>query len=298
MEKIMYPLKNMWITCVPGQNLHKYCQAIDDQGKNYSTIDKLYAPYTGKVVRKYPSECEIWFESIDKVEFADGTIDYATILFAHKDRYDDIKEGVVYKQGEVIYSEGTKAGNKVGGAQRHVHFEICAGKTTGSGWKKSPDGTWNLVKGKKPTDCYFVDNSINVIKTGGLNFKKIEMPKVTQVVERNENIPQIRVIVDNLRVRAGHSTNSSVLGFAQNKGIYNDLEVCKEKDYTWHRIDDGQWVADNGSWLEILSVTDYKKLYESSLNTIKSLKKQISTQNDTINNLNEKLNKINELSRI
>lgn len=113
----------------------------------------------------------------------------------------------MYKQGEVIYSEGTKAGNKVGGAQRHVHFEICAGKTTGSGWKKSPDGTWNLVKGKKPTASYFIDDSINIIKTGGLNFKKIETPKVTQVVERNENIPQIRVIVDNLRVRAGHSTN-------------------------------------------------------------------------------------------
>lgn len=297
MEKIMYPLKNMWITCVPGQYLHKYCQAIDDQGKDYATIDKIYAPFTGKVVRKYPSECEIWFESIDKVEFADGTIDYATILFAHKDRYDDIKESVVYKQGEVIYSEGTKAGNKVGGAQRHVHFEICAGKTTGSGWKKSPDGTWNLVKGKKPTDCYFIDDSINIIKTGGLNFKKIETPKVTQVVERNENIPQIRVIVDNLRVRTGHSTNSSVLGFVQNKGIYNDLEVFKDNNYTWHRIGEGQWIADNGSWLEMLPITDYKKLYESSLNTIESLNKQISTQNDTINNLNEKLSKINELSK-
>nr|DAR26616.1 MAG TPA: Morphogenesis protein 1 hydrolase [Bacteriophage sp.] len=298
MEKIMYPLKNMWITCKPGEYAHKYSKAIDDQGFDYKSIDKLYAPYTGKVVRKYPSECEIWFESIDKVEFADGTIDYATILFAHKDRYDDIKEGVVYKQGEVIYSEGTKAGNKVGGAQRHVHFEICAGKTTGSGWKKSPDGTWNLVKGKKPTACYFIDDSINVIKNGGLNFKKIETPKVTQVVDRNENIPQIRVIVDNLRVRTGHSTNSSVLGFVQNKGIYNDLETYNDGTYIWHRIDDGQWIADDGSWLEILTVTDYKKLYESSLNTIESLNKQISTQNDTINNLNEKLNKINELSKI
>ena len=62
-----------------------------------------------------------------------------------------------------------------------------------------------------------------------------------------------------MRVRTGHSTISSVLGF-QNKGIYNDLEVCKEKDYTWHRIDDGQWIADDGSWLEKLPVTDYKKL--------------------------------------
>lgn len=321
MEKIIYPLKNMWITCIPGQNLHKYCQAIDDQGKNYSTIDKLYAPYTGKVVRKYPSECEIWFESIDKVEFADGTIDYATILFAHKDRYDDIKEGVVYKQGEVIYSEGTKAGNKVGGAQRHVHFEICAGKTTGSGWKKSPDGTWNLVKGKKPTDCYFIDDSINIIKTGGLNFKKIDKPKVTNSVERNESVNQIRVIVNNLRVRTGHSTNNQAIGFVQNNGIYNDLEAYSDGTYTWHRIDENQWIADDGSWLEILPATDYKKLYEDSLQTIEELNYEIlqatdykklyedslqtieelnyelSQKTNTINDLKNKMQQINELSK-
>lgn len=122
--------------------------------------------------------------------------------------------------------------------------------------------------------------------------------KITAPVERNENINQIRVIVDNLRVRTGHSTNSSVLGFTQNKDIYNDLETYNDGTYIWHRIDKEQWIADNGEWLEILPVTDYKKLYESSLNTIESLNKQISTQNDTINNLSEKLNKINELSRI
>lgn len=122
--------------------------------------------------------------------------------------------------------------------------------------------------------------------------------KVTPVVERNENTPQIRVIVDNLRVRIGHSTNSGVIGFVQNKGIYNDLETYNDGTYIWHRIDKEQWIADNGEWLEILPITDYKKLYESKLSMIESLNKQISTQNDTINNLNEKLSKINELSRI
>ena len=122
--------------------------------------------------------------------------------------------------------------------------------------------------------------------------------KVTPVVERNENIPQIRVIVDNLRVRTSSSTNSSVLGFTQNKDIYNDLETYNDGTYIWHRIDKEQWIADNGEWLEILPITDYKKLYESKLSMIESLNKQISTQNDTINNLNEKLSKINELSRI
>lgn len=121
--------------------------------------------------------------------------------------------------------------------------------------------------------------------------------KVTAPVERNENINQIRVIVDNLRVRTGHSTNSSILSFTQNKDIYNDLETYNDGTYIWHRIDKEQWIADNGEWLEVLPVTDYKKLYESKLSMIESLNKQISTQNDTINNLNEKLSKINELSR-
>ena len=121
--------------------------------------------------------------------------------------------------------------------------------------------------------------------------------KVIPVVDRNENINQIRVIVDNLRVRTGHSTNSQAIGFVQNKGIYNDLEAYNDGTYTWHRIDEEQWIADNGEWLEILSVIDYKKLYESSLDTIESLNKQISTLNDTINNLKDKLNKINELSK-
>ena len=121
--------------------------------------------------------------------------------------------------------------------------------------------------------------------------------KVTPVVERNENTPQIRVIVDNLRVRTGHSTNSSVLGFVQNKGIYNDLEVCKENDYTWHRIADNQWIADNGEWLEILPITDYKKLYEKSLEEIEQLKNINNNLSSNILKLKDKLKQIHELSK-
>ena len=122
--------------------------------------------------------------------------------------------------------------------------------------------------------------------------------KVTAPVERNENIPQIRVIVDNLRVRTGHSiNNSSVLGFVQNKGIYNDLEVCKENDYTWHRIADNQWIADNGEWLEILPITDYKKLYEKSLKEIEQLKNINNNLSSNILKLKDKLKQIHELSK-
>lgn len=122
--------------------------------------------------------------------------------------------------------------------------------------------------------------------------------KVTPVAERNENTPQIRVIVDNLRVRTGHSTNSSVLGFTQNKDIYNDLETYNDGTYIWHRIDDNQWIADNGEWLEILPITDYKKLYEKSLKEIEKLKETNSNLLNENLKLKDKLKQINELSNI
>lgn len=121
--------------------------------------------------------------------------------------------------------------------------------------------------------------------------------KVTAPVERNENINQIRVIVDNLRVRTSSSINSSVIGFVQNRGIYNDLEVCKENDYTWHRIADNQWIADNGEWLEILPITDYKKLYEKSLKEIEQLKNINNNLSSNILKLKDKLKQIHELSK-
>ena len=121
--------------------------------------------------------------------------------------------------------------------------------------------------------------------------------KVTAPVERNENINQIRVIVDNLRVRTSSSINSSVIGFVQNKGIYNDLEVCKDNNYTWHRIDKEQWIADNGEWLELLPTTDYKMLYEKSLEEIEQLKNINNNLSSNMLKLKDKLKQIHELSK-
>lgn len=308
MEKIIYPLKNMWITCLPGQGLHKYCQALDDQGLNYATIDKVYAPFTGKIVRKYPSECEIWFESVDKVEFADGTIDYATILFAHRDKYDDLKENFVYKQGEVIYSEGTKAGNKVGGAERHLHFECCAGKTTGSGWTPAKDGTWNLVNGKAPQNCYFITDETNVIKTGGLTFKKIST-RVGTPVERNEYKDQLEVIAEVLNARDKATTSGTRLGYI-NKGIYNILNTATADGYVWYEVEQNVWIAYNEEWEKLYprKETEEERLRKEVENlkeeviqleiNIQNLEQNVVDLTNENDKLKDKLKQINELSKV
>ena len=308
MEKIIYPLKNMWITQVPTQGTHKYSQALDDQGLNYATIDKVYAPFTGKIVRKYPSECEIWFESVDKVEFADGTIDYATILFAHRDKYDDLKENFVYKQGEVIYSEGTKGANKIGGAQRHLHFECCAGKTTGSGWAPAKDGTWNLVNGKAPQNCYFITDETNVIKTGGLTFKKISS-RVGTPVERNEYVYQLEVIAEVLNARDKATTSGKRLGYI-NKGIYNILNTTTADGYTWFEVEPSVWIAYNEEWEKIYAKkeTEEEKL-KKQITSLEATNKQLQDNinqlqnanaqlNNEIVSLKNKLKQINELSKV
>ena len=307
MEKIIYPLKNMWITQVPGQGSHKYSQALDDQGVNYATVDKVYAPFTGKIIRKYPSENEIWFESVDKVEFADGTIDYATVLFAHIDNYSNLKENVVYKQGDVIYSEGTKANNKVGGADRHVHFECCAGKTTGSGWAPAKDGTWNLVNGKAPQNCYFITDNINVKKTGGLTFKKISS-RVGTPVERDEYKNQLEVVAEVLNARDKGTTSGKRLGYI-NKGVYNILGETAADGYTWFEVEPNIWIAYNEEWEKLYprKETEEEKLKKQLemltnekvifKNTIQNLEQTVVELNNEITNLKDKLRQINELSK-
>lgn len=291
MQKAIFPILKTWESQSMNTGSHKGTLAIDFGILNPYNVTALTAPFDGTIVHVDPTNKGggIAFQSDEKVMYANGREDYMTLWTGHDNN--PPKVGTKFKQGEVYSHMGT-----AGGVAKHCHLEVIKGKFK-MATKYTSKNSYKFDNAIEPFNALFL-NKDGLIKYSKYKWTSLPEIEVTQVVERNENIPQIRVIVDNLRVRAGHSTNSSVLGFVQNKGIYNDLEVYKEKDYTWHRIDDGQWIADDGSWLEILPIIDYKKLYESSLNTIESLNKQISTQNDTINNLNEKLSKINELSRI
>ena len=237
-----------------------------------------------------------------------STIDYATILFAHRDKYDDLKENFVYKQGEVIYSEGTKGANKIGGAQRHLHFECCAGKTTGSGWTPAKDGTWNLVNGKAPQNCYFITDETNVIKTGGLTFKKISS-RVGTPVERNEYVDQLEVIAEVLNARDKATTSGKRLGYI-NKGIYNILNTTTADGYTWFEVEPSVWIAYNEEWeklyprketeeeklkKQIASLEATNKQLQDNINQLQNANAQL---NNEIVSLKNKLKQINELSKV
>ena len=186
MEKPIFPTKYMRITQGYEEGTHKDSYAIDNAGKDYN-IEKIYAPFTGIIKKIYPNDAnEVWLESKEKVEYPDGTIDYMTIMFAHANDVSNLFVGKEIRQNEAFYEEGTK-GNTTG---NHCHIECGRGKFTGSGWYENSSGYWSINNRKKPEECLWIDDSINIIDNNGYTFKKIEKKESTIIVDKKYKAPK------------------------------------------------------------------------------------------------------------
>ena len=169
MEKPIYPSSNMRITQGYNEGTHMDSYALDDAGID-SGISTLKAPFTGIIKKIYSADAnEVWLESIEEVEYPDGTIDYMTIMFAHSNNVDNLFVGKKISQGAPFYSEGTK-GQATG---NHCHIECGKGKFKGTGWHKNNAGYYSINNGKKPEECLWLDNTINVIDNHGYTFRTI-----------------------------------------------------------------------------------------------------------------------------
>ncbi len=182
MEKPLYPSKVMRITQGYNEGSHQDSFAIDEAGKDTS-ISPIYAPFTGIIKKIYQNDAnEVWLESVDKVQYPDGTIDYMTILFAHANDVSNLFVGKKIIQNEVFYSEGTK-GEANG---NHCHIECAQGKFTGSGWFKNNLGNWSINNGKKPEDCLWINDEITILNNYNYNFKKIEVEVLEEEPPKEE----------------------------------------------------------------------------------------------------------------
>ncbi len=169
MEKPLYPSKYMRITQGFNIGSHIDSYAIDEAGID-GNISTLYAPFTGIIKKIYTTDAnEVWLESVDPVEYPDGTIDYMTIMLAHSNDVSDLFVGKRIERNTPFYKEGTK-GQATG---NHVHIECGRGKFTGTGWFKNSNGNYSINNGKRPDECLWIDDSINILNAAGYQFKKI-----------------------------------------------------------------------------------------------------------------------------
>ncbi|MCQ2423708.1 MAG: M23 family metallopeptidase [Clostridia bacterium] len=90
---------------------------------------RAFAPFTAKVVRidtAYEACNAVWIQSCEPVLYADGTLDYMTVIFMHDDSIRDLSVGQVIMQGQYFYDMGT-AGNASGA---HIHIAVLRGAFT------------------------------------------------------------------------------------------------------------------------------------------------------------------------
>lgn len=181
MEKPIFPSEYMRITQGYMEGTHKDSFAIDNAGKD-SSISDIYAPFTSIIKKIYTTDAnEVWLESVEPVEYPDGTKDYMTVLFAHDNDVSNLFVGKRISQKEVFYQEGTK-GNVTG---NHCHIECGRGKFNGTGWHKNNAGFWSINNGKRPEECFWLDETIKVLNNYNYHFKQIS-PK--NIDKKEENI--------------------------------------------------------------------------------------------------------------
>ncbi len=288
MEKPMYPSKIIRITQRHGIGSHKRNYAFDEASQD-GGISGLSAPFTGTIKKIYPQDAnEVWLESIEPVEYPDGTIDYMTILFAHCNDVSHLHVGQVIKQNEIFYSEGTK-GQATG---NHCHIECGKGKFSGTGWHND-NGSWDINNGKCVEECLWIDDSYTVKELAGYNFRNIketEVKKLGTPVERNELVEQVRVFNETIVLRARKTPNGEVLGHII-PGIYNILEKASAGDYEWFRVENDLWFAFSEEWMELLEVKspDKSGQNEEKPDSAEELQKELDAAYAEIAALKEKL---------
>lgn len=254
---MIYPLKNMRITCRYDEGSHKNHNVnvkdnivdypIDDGGID-SGKDAIYCPCDEmritaiRGVGNSSVTNTIWLVSTSKVVTPAFT-DYVYITLTHSDDSDirDLKIGQTFKRGEIICHEGVD-----GAASNHIHITCGRGESTT--WKQNSNGSWVIYgNSKKPEEVFFIDRSFtNEIWGGYLPWVELTQ-KVGSPVARDTSVKQIEVIVDNLNARISPSLSSEKLGYV-NRGIYNIVDSIEKEGYTWVKIDNF-WIATNSDWV-------------------------------------------------
>ena len=210
---------------------HKGDKAIDLAGKD-NNIESLKAPFTGIIKRIYTNVNAVWLESLDKVEYADGTIDYMTVLTFHDNDVSNLYVGKIVKQGEVYYEEGTK-GNTTG---NHIHLAVGKGKFTSNGWYKNEYGNWCINNQYDVYKALFILDNIKIINSGGYKWVKtnsltVENNYITYTVVRGDTLYSIarhyNTTVNEL-VKLNNIKNKDLIYVGQKIKIPNNLKYFKQ----------------------------------------------------------------------
>ena len=157
-EVVLFPFEYLYMSQDEGGDYsHQNTYNIDFLGWN--SIGRVlrcpfYAPVTLKCVAIWDSSSNNRvYESTRKVHFADGTIDYLTIAFAHDD-YPIWNVGDIITQGALLGHTGTYGDNVTGD-----HTHTCCGKGRYDGYTQRQGGHYDLTNRCHYWEATFVNDT-------------------------------------------------------------------------------------------------------------------------------------------
>lgn len=126
----------------------------DANGRVYQA--PVYAPCDLKVVSlwDYSGSHTVTFESVNKVHFADGSLDYLTIAFTHAANPPYHTIGDVVSMGDLIYYTGTF------GQTSGDHLHLTAGKGHFDSYTQRTGGHYDLTNRCHLYDALFVNDTV------------------------------------------------------------------------------------------------------------------------------------------
>lgn len=234
-ENFLCPFTDMYIT--QGSNggySHKGIMANDVRGTKPGVRYPYYAPCTCKCIRTYSQSGQGMWQSVNKVRFANGRIDYATFITVHDDSM-DAKVGMIIPQGNQLGNMGTK-GNATG---VHCHIEISQSKDTS--WTKNQYGIYHFNNEYDLDDCYFVDNT-NILNGMGGNWKTTDKVPVNPKPTSSKGADQI--LYKGSKVKFDGIFKVDILKSPLSSNLFGccQLTGCSLNDYKNERVKDYHWL--------------------------------------------------------
>lgn len=261
-QDILFPHENMNIT--QGNNgsfSHQGVNALDLAEKNGGR-SPFYAPFDVicKAIDSPKNGNAVFWQSMNAVRFADGSIDFATIMIIHDNDLSGIHVGVTYPQGTQIAMEGT-AGNASG---NHNHFEIAKGKFVRM-YDKNSFGIYHLPNSISADSVCFIDGT-SIINGAGMHWKMLSQVPVEQPsVGTIENVIPSDFVsekatficgVDKINIRRAPSLKGALTGDWYENGMsvkYGGF--VKREDFVWI-----SWIGKDGTrrWMAVREIATNK----------------------------------------
>lgn len=172
-EVAIWPLSQVYITQGAYDSYSHQTENAFDCVVQPITGAKAFAPFDGRVVAAEPTWGTIWFQSDNKVRYADGTYDYMTAIFMHGQNSTSLL-GQSFRQGEAFYLLGGTGPSGPNTYDKHLHVEIYKGKVSPGGAIISANTAWSYRGNVYPNKALYVDKTkTTILNNYGYSFKTI-----------------------------------------------------------------------------------------------------------------------------